>query len=127
MAFRVFCWVEKVALAVIKVTKPKYSRELLKMLPVDLCQTIITDGNFNQIIARINRFRCEKEDDFARVSGLDLDWKGKPEERKKMCQLVDSSSDELNPVQEVLQREIKFLSNLGRSIYSLRFIERETI
>ncbi len=125
MANRNFCSVESVAKAVIKVTKSRYSQELLGMLPADLFHTIITDENINQIIAKINRFRREKENAFVRRSDLEFDWKDKPTKKKKMQKLIDSSSDELTSTQKALQRQIRFLDALSRSIFFLCFVKKE--
>jgi len=124
MAERNFCLFESVARAVIKVTKLKHSQELLGMFLVDLCQTMITDGNANQIIAKVNRLQRKKEDAFALITDLGFDWKNKPKKREKMQKLIDSSSDKLNPTQEALQRQIKFLNALSQSIYELKFIKK---
>lgn len=117
--------VKVIARVVIKLTERKYLKELLGALPADLCQTIITDGNINQIIARINSFQGKKEDAFAKKMGLGLDWGDKPKKRKELQKLLDSSNDELSFDQESLKREAKFLSNLSRSIYELRFVKLE--
>ncbi|MBU4204969.1 hypothetical protein KKE19_03695 [Patescibacteria group bacterium] len=124
MINRNLCLVESVARAVIKITKLKHSQELLGMFPVDLCQTMIADGNVNQIIAKVNRLWRKKEDAFALAADLGLDWKNKAEKRKKMQKMVDSSSDKLTLTQKVLQRQIKFLAALSRSIYELKFIKK---
>lgn len=124
MVNRIFCRVKKVAQIVVKLTEQDFPQEFLETLPVDLCQVRITDKNINQVIARVNHLRREKEDTLEKISNLKSDEDDKLE--RKIHRLLDDSINELpfdKEVKEALEREIKFFSILGQSIYKLQAIE----
>jgi len=129
---KIFCRVESVALTLLKIMtarktiEPKYSRELLKMLPLDLYQTMITEGNISRIMARIDCFRREKEDQLAQVMGLGFNWEENLGKKKKLHAFLDNPylANNLSIQKESLRRQVMFLSALSRSIHKLIFIKK---
>ncbi|MBU3934761.1 hypothetical protein KKC00_02270 [Patescibacteria group bacterium] len=124
MAKKILCSVERMVLIVIEMTGPKNDQQLLAILSVDFLERAITEDNIDEITARINHFRAQREKRLVRITGLGFDREGKPKKKKKLQAVLKNLHGTMASEIELLKAQIEFLYNLSRSIYELKFIKR---
>lgn len=107
--------VRRFALEVIKVNPSCYSEDLMDLIPPELLELDLTDGNLHETGIKIDEIRFQKEAEFAHMVALPYKEATK-RQMKELAKMINSDIGSLSKKQEAKKREIKFLSNLAQII-----------